>query len=395
MKKFQQKGRSSSQPPGLEPTLTHQPVASIPDDIQVTSNIDVDSNHAESSPVPDDVAETAADAPVEQLLVSSQTSISYTSTDHQPIEEATEIREPIETSPNILQSQLIALAGELDAVKTELQLKNNYIETLTCERNELANRAQNIEVIRDLEQQLADEKNLKRLLQNQLEETEKQLKRQLGSAAEELHSKSNTIKILIEEKNDLDVARSHFCDLVGKLEKALGEEQKKSEELGNELETYRQRVAHVEAVSQSTISSLSQQLAAVSDELNMKNIAFGAANEELEELKIRHAKQTSDLNQREVALKEHKSHIDLMEINLQQLKNAGVANSDQAAKNQMQENSSLEEEIGQLRQQLGKVAHEKDLLAQQYQQYIQRLNGQVRTLRTQVINRIVRLDMNL
>lgn len=350
------------------------------------SDSDVDSNH-ESSVVPH-ALKMAADASAEQLLLSSELSVSNASTNHWAAGEAAEPPDVVENSQNILQSQLITLTEELDAVKTELHLKTNYIETLTCERNEPlpAVQPQNLESIRHLEQQLANEKDSNKLLRDQLEETEKRLKYELDLATEELHSKSNTISILIEEKNDLDVARSRFCDLVSKLEKELSKEQKKSEDLGDRLETYQQHVVHVETVSGAKISSLSQQLAALNEELNFKNSTFSTVNEELEELKIRHTKQTSDLNQREVALKELQSHVDLMEINLQQLKNAGVPSCDQSAKNQMQENSSLlKEEIGQLRQQLGKVAHEKDLLAQQYQQYIQRLNGQVRTLRTQVI----------
>lgn len=49
------------------------------------------------------------------------------------------------------------------------------------------------------------------------------------------------------------------------------------------------------------------------------------------------------------------------------------------------ENSKLEEEISDLRDQMRKLGTEKDVLAQQYQQYILRLNGQIRTISSQVV----------
>lgn len=46
--------------------------------------------------------------------------------------------------------------------------------------------------------------------------------------------------------------------------------------------------------------------------------------------------------------------------------------------------SHLEEEVRDLRDKLSKVSTEKEVLAQQYQQYILRLNGQIRTINSQV-----------
>lgn len=49
------------------------------------------------------------------------------------------------------------------------------------------------------------------------------------------------------------------------------------------------------------------------------------------------------------------------------------------------ENSKLQDEISNLREQIKKLGVEKDVLAQQYQQYILRLNGQIRTITAQVL----------
>ena len=49
------------------------------------------------------------------------------------------------------------------------------------------------------------------------------------------------------------------------------------------------------------------------------------------------------------------------------------------------ENGKLQEEIGDLRDQIRTIGIEKDVLAQQYQQYILRLNGQIRTISSQVL----------
>lgn len=68
------------------------------------------------------------------------------------------------------------------------------------------------------------------------------------------------------------------------------------------------------------------------------------------------------------------------------MKNASSAtNIPDSFEKALQENTSqLEEEVQNLKDQLSKLSTEKELLAQQYQQYILRLNGQIRTINSQV-----------
>jgi peptidoglycan hydrolase CwlO-like protein len=67
------------------------------------------------------------------------------------------------------------------------------------------------------------------------------------------------------------------------------------------------------------------------------------------------------------------------------LKNAGPPTVDQTLEKMQKENGKLQEEIGDLREQIKTLGIEKDVLAQQYQQYILRLNGQIRTISSQVL----------
>lgn len=71
-------------------------------------------------------------------------------------------------------------------------------------------------------------------------------------------------------------------------------------------------------------------------------------------------------------------------LKLSQLKNAGTPSVDQSLETVQKEKIRLEGEVGDLREQLTKLGTEKDVLAQQYQQYILRLNGQIRTVNSQV-----------
>ena len=69
------------------------------------------------------------------------------------------------------------------------------------------------------------------------------------------------------------------------------------------------------------------------------------------------------------------------------MKNASSAtNIPDSFEKALQENTSQleEEELQNLKDQLSKLSTEKELLAQQYQQYILRLNGQIRTINSQV-----------
>ncbi len=67
------------------------------------------------------------------------------------------------------------------------------------------------------------------------------------------------------------------------------------------------------------------------------------------------------------------------------MKNAGPPTVDQTLEKMQKENGKLQEEIGDLREQIKTLGIEKDVLAQQYQQYILRLNGQIRTISSQVL----------
>ena len=64
------------------------------------------------------------------------------------------------------------------------------------------------------------------------------------------------------------------------------------------------------------------------------------------------------------------------------MKNVDHANTD--ANLEKESVSHLEEEVRELRDKLSKLSTEKEVLAQQYQQYILRLNGQIRTINSQV-----------
>lgn len=66
------------------------------------------------------------------------------------------------------------------------------------------------------------------------------------------------------------------------------------------------------------------------------------------------------------------------------MKNAGPPTVDQSLEKMQKENDKLQEEITDLREQLKTQSIEKDVLSQQYQQYILRLNGQIRTISSQV-----------
>lgn len=52
------------------------------------------------------------------------------------------------------------------------------------------------------------------------------------------------------------------------------------------------------------------------------------------------------------------------------------------------ENSKILKEVDDLKEQLKKLGTEKEVLAQQYQQYILRLNGQIRTITSQVFSTV-------
>jgi len=139
---------------------------------------------------------------------------------------------------------------------------------------------------------------------------------QNNSKEEEL---KNTVTVLIEEKNDL-ISSYNSC------EEALHKSQEESLQLSMEHSTLQAKYALLEqcridevAKLEADNSRLSQELTLVKEESKIESQFNADLKEEFEQLKIRHANQTTELNQRDAAIKELTSQIELLNLNMQQV----------------------------------------------------------------------------
>jgi len=134
-------------------------------------------------------------------------------------------------------------------------------------------------------------------------------------------------------------------------------------------------------VLKAELSTLANERNTLKQELDTRNRLYDDVCEEHTELKIRFDNQLKISNRRENEVKQLNSELELLNLNIQQFKNDEIA---QQSPDVTQKDHDWEKEVTDLKEQLGKLSMEKDVLAQQYQQYILRLNVQLRSMSSQV-----------
>jgi chromosome segregation ATPase len=282
LKKFQQKGRSTS--PVTE---------SLAKERRKSDSFVNDMDPAN----PEENGKTEViEAPLSSKNLQEETEISG---EMSPEMDPTAQKEPIASPSHVFndsETKVTELTEEMQSLKAELESKKNYIELLNRERSEQAQQPQSRHVISMLEQELDNERKLTHQLEeivNSLEcahnETQSAyeakiiaLNDELKVVRDELSSKSDTIGILIEEKNDVSSAHNHSRDLIQSLEKELTEERQKNETLSLHLKELEETCTDVKNSSNSKIAHLVQELDSVKEELESKNHSLAETKEELE-----------------------------------------------------------------------------------------------------------------
>jgi len=281
-----------------------------------------------------------------------------------------------------LEKQLEKLQREhcdLLTSQEQLQISNNKLEEglkeTISDKEELLLSNQNLH--RELEDKFRSSQELSSLCE-ETQELNRKLKEELQGnlisrkeaekIAENRESElKRTIAILIEEKNDLIGAAQQFKDTIEHLNNELKGKQGSVETLNSQL---------------MNSESLAEENKFLKQELVSKNELYNDVCDEHTELKIRCENQMKSLHEKEDLNKQLNAELELVKLNMQQLKN------DDSTDNVQKEQDS-QNEITELRLQLDKVNVEKDVLTQQYQQYILRLNVQLRSVNSQVESIVV------
>ncbi|XP_057371016.1 putative leucine-rich repeat-containing protein DDB_G0290503 [Daphnia carinata] len=299
-----------------------------------------------------------------------------------------EVNQSSAVETNILHNEPVESKASLEIQQEEKHSYDNtrnielqqVIETLSKEKNDiLLSYMQSKDLVEELQLKLNQERVL---LQ---EEKAKSTQALETISTQSLHEEElkNTVSILIEEKNELVLANVRSEEKIKKLEDVKVDNEKELEVVKMSLSLLQSSAAKETAELQSYLSTLTKDHERVSQELNLKDQLYNEVNEELKELQMRQNNQAAELNRRENIINELNLQIELLNVNMQQLKNAGPPTVDQSLEKMQKENDKLQEEIVDLREQLKTLNVEKDVLSQQYQQYILRLNGQIRTISSQ------------
>ena len=295
-----------------------------------------------------------------------------------------------------LEKQLEKLQREhcdLLTSQEQLQISNNKLEEglkeTISDKEELLLSNQNLH--RELEDKFRSSQELSSLCE-ETQELNRKLKEELQGnlisrkeaekIAENRESElKRTIAILIEEKNDLIGAAQQFKDTIEHLNNELKGKQGSVETLNSQL---------------MNSESLAEENKFLKQELVSKNELYNDVCDEHTELKIRCENQMKSLHEKEDLNKQLNAELELVKLNMQQvihfsneiltilskLVSFQLKNDDSTDNVQKEQDS--QNEITELRLQLDKVNVEKDVLTQQYQQYILRLNVQLRSVNSQV-----------
>ena len=131
----------------------------------------------------------------------------------------------------------------------------------------------------------------------------------------------NTVSILIEEKNDLAAAHNQCQSVLKKMEEDSIQLKKNFESLQENYNLLQSAKTNEDAKSElDNSSALIDELGLLKEELKLKIQLHSDLNEEHEELHIRHSKQTTDLHYKESMIKDLNSRIEMLNLNLEQVK---------------------------------------------------------------------------
>ena len=224
------------------------------------------------------------------------------------------------------------LNQESEVLKTnseDIQETNNYdknkdfellqmIETLTREKNDLISSLNySKDFIGELQLQLHQEKIL--LAEEKRKSTESLKVISTQSLRED--ELKNTVSILIEEKNELAVGFSKNEETVKKLEEENSYQKKELDATKASLFLLQTSTGEETAKMETNLAELTKQLESVSQELCLKNQLYGEVSEELKQFQIHQNNQAAELNQRDTIIKELNLQVELLNVNMQQVKN--------------------------------------------------------------------------
>ena len=224
------------------------------------------------------------------------------------------------------------LNQESEVLKTnseDIQETNNYdknkefeflqmIETLTREKNDLISSLKySKDFIGELQLQLDQEKIL--LAEEKRKSTESLKVISTQSLRED--ELKNTVSILIEEKNELAVGFSKNEETVKKLEEENSYQKKELDATKASLFLLQTSTGEETAKMETNLAELTKQLESVSQELCLKNQLYGEVSEELKQFQIHQNNQAAELNQRDTIIKELNLQVELLNVNMQQVKN--------------------------------------------------------------------------
>lgn len=191
------------------------------------------------------------------------------------------------------------------------------IETLTKEKNNLlASNLSYKQLVLDLERKLNEEKEVFQKENEASKLVQQELSNQRSSREEELQ---NTISFLIEEKNLVAKKDAYSQEKIKVLEEELFIQRKEYEDTKRSLELL--KVSNFEDISllQSKLSTSTKEYEEIHQELSSMQQLHNDASEELKQLQIQKNSQADELLMKENTIKELKTQLELLDVNLQQV----------------------------------------------------------------------------
>ncbi|CAG2203148.1 GOLGA2 [Mytilus edulis] len=285
----------------------------------------------------------------------------------------------------LAESSALIGADDLDTSSVEELERRNQDLAALLEKHSQANEQLNLQI-----QQIRDHsKNLQGQLERERENFLTKQKQELGPLKEQLQVHIQTIGILVAEKTETQSQLNQSQKLA---ETRFNE----IEELSGRLKASRQRVADLER-SLSTTSSSSQQFQKSSkdyakdvDRLKLDLYKANKSNEELQQ-------QTSELSGKlqakvtectglEQSIDELKNKLEMAELYSKQVSSHqdGGQESLKIVETLKQEKEELLTKIHEYTEAFQRVSTEKDQLSEQYQQYMDQLQGHNKKLTEQI-----------
>lgn len=250
-----------------------------------------------------------------------------------------------------------------------------------------AERHQNQELVSKRNQQYAEIAGLQSTIQHMQSQSANQITIEMRSLQDQVQSHVQTIRILMDEKNQLAYAATTHQQLAKQKADEIDELQGRLNASRHRVQTLEKEVNQVKSSHlkyDDSQQKLCAELESTQEEIRALQKLADDSREEIAELRQKLLLKAKDCDSTAAEVGRLTTELNLSQLRVEQFTAGDFIVADKKIEKLMQEKATVEQQLGELQAMVQQLGLERDQASQQYQNYVQHLNRESANLAQQV-----------